>query len=192
MIAGCDARAAEASDTDGTVIVLPSTTFESSERPFATAKACVVKLFAAAIDQSDSPGWTTCDTPAAAGEAATRPVVNASTRARAEIPMVIAFPECPEGDSRYGGLHEGAQSGGGYPLDMASKRQIWVGGVPIGGRAPGAVPTMRRTETADYEATIPEIRAPADAGADLIRCAVPREKDVDALKLIVKESPIPV
>jgi (E)-4-hydroxy-3-methylbut-2-enyl-diphosphate synthase len=75
---------------------------------------------------------------------------------------------------------------------MASKRQIWVGGVPIGGGAPVAVQTMTKTETADYEATMRQIRAAADAGADLIRCAVPREKDVDALKRIVKESPIPV
>src|ERR671921_1751497 len=37
-----------------------------------------------------------------------------------------------------------------------------------------------------------QIRLAADAGADLVRCAVPREKDVDALKRIVKESPIPV
>jgi (E)-4-hydroxy-3-methylbut-2-enyl-diphosphate synthase len=75
---------------------------------------------------------------------------------------------------------------------MASRRQIWVGGVPIGGGAPVAVQTMTKTETADYEATMRQIRAAADAGADLIRCAVPREKDVDALKRIVKESPIPV
>jgi (E)-4-hydroxy-3-methylbut-2-enyl-diphosphate synthase len=75
---------------------------------------------------------------------------------------------------------------------MASKRQIWVGGVPIGGGAPVAVQTMTKTETADYDATMRQIRAAADAGADLIRCAVPREKDVDALRRIVKESPIPV
>jgi (E)-4-hydroxy-3-methylbut-2-enyl-diphosphate synthase len=75
---------------------------------------------------------------------------------------------------------------------MASRRQIWVGGVPIGGGAPVAVQTMTKTETADYEATMRQIRAAAEAGADVIRCAVPREKDVDALKRIVKESPIPV
>src|SRR5690349_11229673 len=75
---------------------------------------------------------------------------------------------------------------------MASRRQIWVGGVPIGGGAPVAVQTMTKTETADYDATMRQIRTAAEAGADLIRCAVPREKDVDALKLIVKESPIPV
>ena len=37
-----------------------------------------------------------------------------------------------------------------------------------------------------------QIHAIADAGGDLVRCAVPREKDVDALKRIVEESPIPV
>ncbi len=75
---------------------------------------------------------------------------------------------------------------------MASKRQINVGGVLIGGGAPVAVQSMTKTETADYDATIRQIRAIADAGADLVRCAVPRDKDIDALKRIVVESPIPV
>src|SRR3989441_5634158 len=75
---------------------------------------------------------------------------------------------------------------------MASRRQIWVGGVAIGGGAPVAVQSMTKTETADYEATMRQIRAVADAGGDLVRCAVPRESDVDALRRIVKESPIPV
>src|SRR3954464_7497564 len=75
---------------------------------------------------------------------------------------------------------------------MASRRQIWVGGVPIGGGAPVAVQTMTKTETADFEATMRQIRTAAEGGADLVRCAVPREKDVDALRRIVKESPIPI
>ena len=37
-----------------------------------------------------------------------------------------------------------------------------------------------------------QIRTVADAGADLVRVAVPREKDADALRTIVKDSPIPV
>src|SRR6187399_3748285 len=75
---------------------------------------------------------------------------------------------------------------------MASKRQIFVGNVPIGGGAPVAVQTMTKTETANLPATMEQIRTVAEAGADLVRCAVPREKDVEALKTIVKESPIPV
>jgi (E)-4-hydroxy-3-methylbut-2-enyl-diphosphate synthase len=75
---------------------------------------------------------------------------------------------------------------------MASRRQIWVGGVPIGGGAPVAVQSMTKTETADYDATMRQIRAIAEAGADLVRVAVPRDQDVEALKRIVRESPIPV
>src|SRR3954463_10441801 len=75
---------------------------------------------------------------------------------------------------------------------MASKKQIDVGGVKIGGGAPVAVQSMTKTETADFDATMKQIHAIADAGGDLVRCAVPRDDDVRALERIVKESPIPV
>lgn len=75
---------------------------------------------------------------------------------------------------------------------MASQRQIHVGGVPIGGGAPVAVQTMTKTETADLQATMAQIRRVAEAGADIVRCAVPRDEDVEALKTIVRESPIPI
>jgi (E)-4-hydroxy-3-methylbut-2-enyl-diphosphate synthase len=75
---------------------------------------------------------------------------------------------------------------------MPSQRQINVGGVAIGGGAPVAVQTMTKTETANLAATMDQIRRVADAGADLVRCAVPRDEDVEALKTIVRESPIPV
>src|SRR5881397_184143 len=75
---------------------------------------------------------------------------------------------------------------------MASERQIVVGGVPIGGGAPVVVQTMTKTETANLAATMEQIRKVADAGADIVRVAVPRDKDVEALKTIVRESPIPI
>src|SRR5438445_11855928 len=75
---------------------------------------------------------------------------------------------------------------------MASKRQIHVGPVPVGGGAPVAVQTMTKTETADLGATMAQIRRVAEAGADLVRVAVPRERDAEALRTIVRDSPIPV
>src|ERR687894_8856 len=51
---------------------------------------------------------------------------------------------------------------------------------------------MTKTETADFSATMDQIRRVADAGADLVRVAVPRDEDVEALKRIAVESPIPV
>ncbi len=75
---------------------------------------------------------------------------------------------------------------------MASERQINVGGVLIGGGAPVAVQTMTKTETANVEPTLAQILRCAEAGADLIRCAVPRESDAEALKTLVAQSPIPI
>jgi (E)-4-hydroxy-3-methylbut-2-enyl-diphosphate synthase len=75
---------------------------------------------------------------------------------------------------------------------MASKNQIHVGGVPIGGGAPVAIQTMTKTETADIAATMAQIHRVAEAGADIVRCAVPRDQDAIALRTIVRESPIPI
>ena len=75
---------------------------------------------------------------------------------------------------------------------MASQRQIHVGSVPVGGGAPVAVQTMTKTETANLAATMDQIRTVAEAGADIVRVAVPREQDAEALKTIVRQSPIPV
>jgi (E)-4-hydroxy-3-methylbut-2-enyl-diphosphate synthase len=75
---------------------------------------------------------------------------------------------------------------------MASKHQIMVGNVPIGGGAPVAVQTMTKTETANRAATLEQIETVARAGADLVRVAVPREQDAEALAEIVERSPIPV
>jgi (E)-4-hydroxy-3-methylbut-2-enyl-diphosphate synthase len=75
---------------------------------------------------------------------------------------------------------------------MASQRHVNVGGVQIGGGAPVVVQTMTKTETANLQATMDQIRTVADAGADLVRVAVPRDKDIEALKTIVVESPIPI
>jgi (E)-4-hydroxy-3-methylbut-2-enyl-diphosphate synthase len=75
---------------------------------------------------------------------------------------------------------------------MPSQRQVRVGDVVIGGGAPVAVQTMTKTETADLTATMAQIRRVAEAGADIVRVAVPREQDAEALHTIVRESPIPV
>lgn len=76
---------------------------------------------------------------------------------------------------------------------MPSARQILVGNVPIGGGAPVAVQTMTKTETANHAETLAQIKRVAEAGADLVRCAVPREQDVEALRdHILPHSPIPI
>src|ERR1700760_751391 len=75
---------------------------------------------------------------------------------------------------------------------MASKRQIWVGGVAIGGGAPVVVQSMTTTKTHDVEATTAQIAALASAGCEVVRVAVPKSEDADALPKLVRLSPIPV
>src|SRR3954451_20201084 len=75
---------------------------------------------------------------------------------------------------------------------VASARQIHVGGVAIVGGAPVAVQTMTKTETANVSATMDQILRGADAGADLVRSAVPRDGAADALKRLVALLAIPV
>src|SRR5260221_13305170 len=75
---------------------------------------------------------------------------------------------------------------------MASKRSITVGGVKIGGGAPVVVQSMTLTKTHDVEATTAQIAALASAGCEIVRVAVPKSEDADALPLIVRLSPLPV
>src|SRR6059058_4084874 len=75
---------------------------------------------------------------------------------------------------------------------MASQRQISVGGVTIGGGAPPVVQSMTLTKTHDVEATTAQIAALASAGCEIVRCAVPKIEDAEALRRIVRLSPIPV
>src|SRR5436190_1747929 len=75
---------------------------------------------------------------------------------------------------------------------MASERQTSVGGVKIGGGAPVVVQSMTLTKTHDVEATTAQIAALVSAGCEIVRVAVPKTEDAEALGRIVRFSPIPV
>jgi (E)-4-hydroxy-3-methylbut-2-enyl-diphosphate synthase len=71
-------------------------------------------------------------------------------------------------------------------------RKIHVGSVPVGGDAPIAVQTMTNTVTTDISATIAQVQAAADVGADIVRVSAPDQASAFALKEIVRESPVPI
>src|SRR5256885_10709899 len=75
---------------------------------------------------------------------------------------------------------------------MPRERQIHVGNVAIGGGAPLAVQSMTLTKTHDVEATPAQIAALASAGCEVVRVAVPKTEDADALPKIVRPAPLPV
>ncbi|MCF6271660.1 MAG: flavodoxin-dependent (E)-4-hydroxy-3-methylbut-2-enyl-diphosphate synthase [Rhodobacteraceae bacterium] len=71
-------------------------------------------------------------------------------------------------------------------------RQIMVGDVPVGGGAPISVQTMTNTITSDVAATVAQITACAEAGADIVRVSCPDVAATKAFKEIVRESPVPL
>ena len=77
-------------------------------------------------------------------------------------------------------------------MERRKTRQIQIGSVTVGGNKPIAVQSMTNTKTQDVNATLRQIRLLAEAGCDIIRCAVPDMDAAFALKEIAKGSPIPV
>lgn len=77
-------------------------------------------------------------------------------------------------------------------IERRKSRQIMVGDVPVGGDAPISVQTMTNTVTTDVAATVAQVQAAADAGADIVRISVPDQASSKALKEIVPESPVPI
>ncbi len=77
-------------------------------------------------------------------------------------------------------------------IDRRTSRQIMVGDVPVGGDAPITVQTMTNTITTDIKATIEQVQACAEAGADIVRVSAPDEASAKALKEITRESPVPI
>ena len=71
-------------------------------------------------------------------------------------------------------------------------RIINVGDVSVGYNSNISVQSMTNTNTQDSFATLDQIEKIADAGADLVRVSCPNEESTNALKTIVKNSPIPI
>jgi (E)-4-hydroxy-3-methylbut-2-enyl-diphosphate synthase len=77
-------------------------------------------------------------------------------------------------------------------IDRRKSRKIHVGKVPVGGDAPISVQTMTNTLTSDAAATIAQVRAAQDAGADIVRVSCPDEASTAALAQIVRSVDVPI
>ncbi|HUV37978.1 MAG TPA: flavodoxin-dependent (E)-4-hydroxy-3-methylbut-2-enyl-diphosphate synthase [Planctomycetota bacterium] len=66
-------------------------------------------------------------------------------------------------------------------------RTVRLGRIRIGSGHPVSVQGMTKTHTADVEATVRQIRELALRGCDIVRVAVPRTEDADAIAAIRKE-----
>ena len=71
-------------------------------------------------------------------------------------------------------------------------KQISIGNVKIGGDAPISVQSMCNTDTRDVNTTLNQINELAAKGCELVRLAVLNQEAADAIKDIVKKSPVPL
>ncbi|ABL02153.1 4-hydroxy-3-methylbut-2-en-1-yl diphosphate synthase [Candidatus Ruthia magnifica str. Cm (Calyptogena magnifica)] len=79
-----------------------------------------------------------------------------------------------------------------YIIQRRKSKQVFVGDVAIGGDAPISVQSMTNTETTDVKATVAQIQAIQNAGADLVRVSVPTIDAAEAFKIIKKQVNIPL
>ena len=77
-------------------------------------------------------------------------------------------------------------------IERRPSRQIMVGNVPVGGDAPIAVQSMTNTPTSDAKATIAQIKALEEAGADIVRVSCPDQASTAALREIVDNVSVPI
>ncbi|ODS10505.1 flavodoxin-dependent (E)-4-hydroxy-3-methylbut-2-enyl-diphosphate synthase [Vibrio scophthalmi] len=78
------------------------------------------------------------------------------------------------------------------PIKRRPSTRIYVGDVPIGDGAPIAVQSMTNTRTTDVEATVAQIRALENVGADIVRVSVPTMDAAEAFKLIKQQVNVPL
>ncbi len=77
-------------------------------------------------------------------------------------------------------------------ITRKNTKRIFVGSVPVGGGAPIAVQSMTTTKTEDVEATVDEIQRLEEAGCEIVRVAIPHERDALALGRIRSRISIPL
>ena len=78
------------------------------------------------------------------------------------------------------------------PIKRRPTRKIHIGSVPVGGDAPISVQSMTNTETCDVAATVAQVRAIEDAGADIVRISVPSMDAAEAFREIRAQVSVPL
>jgi (E)-4-hydroxy-3-methylbut-2-enyl-diphosphate synthase len=77
-------------------------------------------------------------------------------------------------------------------IERRKSRQIMVGNVPVGGDAPITVQSMTNTLTSDVAATMAQVRALEEAGADIVRVSCPDEDSTRGLAEITRQANVPI
>jgi (E)-4-hydroxy-3-methylbut-2-enyl-diphosphate synthase len=78
------------------------------------------------------------------------------------------------------------------PIQRRKSLRIMVGRVAVGGDAPVSVQSMTNTETTDVAATVAQIIALENAGADIVRVSIPTLEAAEAFGRIKQQVSVPL
>jgi (E)-4-hydroxy-3-methylbut-2-enyl-diphosphate synthase len=78
------------------------------------------------------------------------------------------------------------------PIKRRKSRQIHVGNVAVGGDAPISVQSMTNTDTCDVAATVGQVKALEQVGADIVRVSVPSMDAAEAFGKIKQQVNVPL
>lgn len=77
-------------------------------------------------------------------------------------------------------------------IKRRKSKELYIGNVKIGNNSPISVQSMCNTDTRDINATSRQIQELADAGCEIVRLAVLNKEAGEAIKDLVKISPVPL
>lgn len=77
-------------------------------------------------------------------------------------------------------------------IKRRKSKEITIGNVKIGNNNPITVQSMCNTDTRNIEQTLTQIKELTDAGCELVRLAVLNKDAAEAIKELVKKSPVPL
>jgi (E)-4-hydroxy-3-methylbut-2-enyl-diphosphate synthase len=77
-------------------------------------------------------------------------------------------------------------------IERRRSRQIMLGELAVGGDAPISVQSMTNTPTPDVSATLAQVHALEEAGADLVRISCPDKQSTQAMAAIVRGANVPI
>ena len=77
-------------------------------------------------------------------------------------------------------------------IKRRKSKELYIGNVKIGNNSPISVQSMCNTDTRDVKATSRQIQELADAGCEIVRLAVLNKEAGEAIKDLVKISPVPL
>lgn len=77
-------------------------------------------------------------------------------------------------------------------IERRKSQPVWLAGLQLGGEAPVRIQSMNNTDSRKVEESVEQLKSLHAAGCEISRLAIPDREAAEALREIVKRSPLPL